>query len=107
MTCSLSLETHHHSIQPWNQIIVKCYRFLSFAKNISKNIGKNLSGKCKCIQNLLNHAEQSVKDEHKTASKTAIHKTTEATGDLIGSKIVNNITKVWRTSHRLVQRHII
>ena len=49
------------------------------------------------MQNLLNHAEQYVKDEHKTASKTAIHKTTEATGDLIGSKIANNITEVWRT----------
>ena len=38
-----------YSVQPRNQILVKGYGFLSFAKNtgknVVKNIGKNLSGK--------------------------------------------------------------
>ena len=35
----------HYSVQSRDQIIVKCYGFLSFAKNTGKNISKNLSGK--------------------------------------------------------------
>ena len=42
------------------------------------------------MQKLLNHAKQSVTDALKTASKRAIQKTTEATGDLIGNKIADN-----------------
>ena len=38
-----------YSVQPWNRIFVKGWRFLTFAKNIGKNIGKiihkNLSDK--------------------------------------------------------------
>ena len=30
----------HYSIETTGQIFVKGYRFLSFAKNISKNLGK-------------------------------------------------------------------
>ena len=32
-----------YSVQPRDRIFVKCYRFLSFAKNMSKDIGKNIS----------------------------------------------------------------
>ena len=31
----------HYSVQPRDQIFVKDYGFLSFAKNMGKNIGKN------------------------------------------------------------------
>ena len=34
-----------YSVQPRGQIFVKGYGFLSFAKNIDKNISKNLSSK--------------------------------------------------------------
>ena len=34
-----------YSIEPKDRIYVKSYGFLSFAKNMGKNIGKNLSGK--------------------------------------------------------------
>ena len=40
-----------NSVQPRDRIFVKGYGFLSFAKNIGKNIGKNPSGKYS--QNLL------------------------------------------------------
>ena len=34
-----------YSIKPRDRIFVKGYGFLSFAKNIGKNISKNLTGK--------------------------------------------------------------
>ena len=34
-----------YSVQPMDQIFVKGYGLLSFAKNIGENISKNLSGK--------------------------------------------------------------
>ena len=32
-----------YSVQPKDRILVKGYRFLSFSKNMCKNIGKNIS----------------------------------------------------------------
>ena len=32
-----------HSLQPGDQIFVKGYGFMSFAKNMDRNIGKNIS----------------------------------------------------------------
>ena len=37
-------------------------------------------------------------DAIKTASKGAIQKTAEVTGDLIGNKIADKITSVWKMS---------
>ena len=68
-------------IQLNQEIYVKGYGFLSFAKNM----GKSLSNKYG--QKLLDSAKKSTRDVIKTASKRAVHKTAEATGDLIGSKI--------------------
>ena len=42
MTGSSSLATRRNSVQPGDQIFVKGYGFLSFAKNVVKNIGKNI-----------------------------------------------------------------
>ena len=54
-------------------------------------MGKNLSNKYS--QKLLNRAKKFTTDTIKTASKRAIQKT-EATGDLIGSKIADKIKSV-------------
>ena len=70
-----------YSIEPRDRIYVKGYGFLSFAKNM----GKSLSNKYG--QKLLDSAKKSTTDAIKTASKRAIQKTAEATGDLIGNKI--------------------
>ena len=67
---------------------MKGYGFLSFAKNV----GKNLSNKYG--QKLFDSAKKSTADAIKTASKTAIQKTAEATGDLIGNKIADKITSI-------------
>ena len=49
-----------YSVQPRDQVFVKGYGFLSFAKNTGKNIGKNLSRNLssKYSQKHLHHAEQ-------------------------------------------------
>ena len=71
--------------------------FLSFTKNISNNIGKNISKilSGKYSQNLLHHTRQSATDVFKTASKRAIQKSAETNGDLIGNEIADKFTKVF------------
>ena len=77
-----------YSIEPRDRIYVKGYGFLSFGKNM----GKNLSNKCG--QKPLDSAKRSTADTIKTSSKGAIQKTAEATGDLIGNKTADKITSV-------------
>ena len=55
-----------YSIEPKNRIYVKGYGFLSFAKNISKNLNNKYSKK------LFDTAKKSTTDAIKTASKIAI-----------------------------------
>ena len=57
-----------YSIEPRERIYVKEYGFLSFAKNM----GKNLSNKYG--QKFLDSAKRSTTDAIKTASKSAIKK---------------------------------
>ena len=77
-----------YSVEPSDKIYVKGYGFLSFAKSM----GKSLSNKYG--QNLIDRAQKSTTDVIKTASKRAIQKTAEATGDLIGNKTADKITRV-------------
>ena len=77
-----------YSVEPIDRIYVKGYWFLSFAKNMSK------SSSNKYGQKLLDRAKKSTTDTIKTASKRAIQKTAEATGDLIGNKIDDKIPSV-------------
>ena len=76
-----------YSIEPRDRIYVKSYGFLSFAKNMVKNLSNKYS------QKLLGSAKNSTAtDAIKTALKRAIQKTAVATGDLIGDKIADKIT---------------
>ena len=77
-----------YSIEPRDRIYVKGYGFLSFAKNM----GKSLSNKYG--QKIFDSAKKSTTDAMKIASKRAIQKTAEATGDLIDNKIADKITSV-------------
>ena len=77
-----------YSIEPKDRLYVKGYGFLSFAKKMGKN-SSNKYG-----QKLLDSAKKSTTDAMKIASKRAIRKTEEATGDLIGNKIADKITSV-------------
>ena len=73
-----------YSIEPRNRIYVKGYGFMSFARSMSNKYGKKL----------VDTAKKSATDAIKAASKRAIQKTTEATGDLIGNKIADKITSI-------------
>ena len=77
-----------YSIELRDGIYVKGYGFLSFAKNI----GKNLSNKYG--QKIIDTSKKSTTDAIKNASKRAIQKTAEAKGDLIGNKIADKITSI-------------
>ena len=84
----------HYSLQPRDRTFVKGYVFLSYAKNIGKDIGKNVSKKwiVNIAKKLLHHAKQS-------AANTQLQKA-ETTGSLIGNKIANKIMKVSNTSQQ-------
>ena len=56
------------------------------------NVGKNLSNKYG--QKLVATAKKSATDALKIASKRAIQKTAEATGDLLANKIADEITSI-------------
>ena len=61
---------------------------MSFAKSMSNKYRKKL----------VDTAKKSATDTIKTASKRAIQKTAEATGDLVGKKIADKITSVSKKS---------
>ena len=77
-----------YSVQPRDTMFVKGYGFLYIGKNISKKLSGKYSEK------LLDDAKISGTDALKTSSKRVIQETAEPTGDLIGNKIANKITKV-------------
>ena len=73
-----------YSLEPRDRIYVKGYGFMSFARSMSNKYGKKL----------VDTAKTFATDAIKTASKRAIQKPAEATGDLIGNKIAYKITSV-------------
>ena len=83
-----------YSIEPSYRRYVKGYGFLSFPKNIGKNISSKYS------QKLVDSAKKSATNAIKTASKRAIQKKAEGSGDLIGSNIADKITSVSKKSLR-------
>ena len=77
-----------YSIEPIERRYVKGYGFLSFARNLNN----------KYSQKLADSTKKSATDAFKIASKRAILKTAEATGDLIGNKIADKITSYSKNS---------
>ena len=90
-----------YSIKAKDKTYVKGYGFLSFAKNIGKNIGRMLSGKHS--QNFLDSVKKSTTDLVKVASKKAIQKTVESTGDLIGKNLLIKLQNL----QRCIQKKLI
>ena len=89
-----------YSIEPRERRYVKGYGFLSFARSIGTHatkVAKNMSNKYS--QKLVDAAKKSEADVIKTASKRAIKKAAEATGDLVGNKIADKITSASKKSH--------
>ena len=73
-----------YSLEPRDRIYVKGYEFLSFARSMSNKCGKKL----------VDTAKSPATDAVKIATKRAIQKTAEVTGDLFGNKIADKITSV-------------
>ena len=94
------------SIQPKDQIFVKGYGFLSFAKNIRKTIGKiiskDLSGKYS--HKLLDLAIQSAADALKINSKNLFKKQQKQLLNLLAIKLQIKIQKSQELYHRIVSR---
>ena len=83
-----------YSIEPKDRLYVKGYGFLSFTKNMGKSLSNKYDHK------ILDSTKKSTTDVIKTASKTAINKTAEATSDLIGNKIADKFTSASRKSNK-------
>ena len=84
-----------YSIEPRERRYIKGYGFLSFARNLGTHatkVAKNLNNKYG--QKLADSAKRSATDAFKIASKRAIKKTAEATGDLVGNTNANEITSI-------------
>ena len=79
-----------YSAEPKFRKYVKGYGFLSFARKFGDRYGKKL----------WDTATKAGIDEAKTASKRVIQKTAEATGDLIGNKIADQIISTCKSKEK-------
>ena len=95
-----------HSIEPEYRKYVKGYGVLSFARNFGNKYGKKLMNTAvkagtnfsnKYGKKLTDTAIKTGKDFATNAGKKVVHKSAEATGDLIGNKIADKITSLGRS----------
>ena len=91
-----------YSLEPSYRRYVQGQRFMFFAKNIGNKYGRKLFGKSidvgksmkkKYGKKILDSSLRAGKDFAKIAGKKILTKSAEATGDLIGNKIADRITK--------------
>ena len=92
-----------HSLEPEYRKYVKGYGFLSFARNFGGKYGKKLMNTAiktgtnfnsKYGKKLTDTAIKTVKDFATIAGKNIVHKSAEATGDLVDNKIADKITSM-------------
>ena len=79
-----------YSTEPKFRKYVQGYGFLSFARRLGGRYGKKL----------IDTATKTGIDAENTASKRVVQETAEATGDLIGNKIADQITSVGKTKQK-------
>ena len=94
-----------YSLEPCYRRFVQGQGFMSFARNIGNKYGKKIfdksidigkSMKKKYGKKILDKSIDTGKDLAKIAGKKVLTKSAEATGDLIGNKIADRITKSTR-----------
>ena len=94
-----------YSLEPSYRKYVHGHGFMSFAKNIGSKYGRKIfdksidvgkSMKTKYVKKILDKSIDAGKDFAKIAGKKVLTKSAEATGDLIGNKIADRITKSTR-----------
>ena len=79
------------STEPRFRKYLKGYGFLSFARKFGDKYGKKS----------MDTATKTGIDAAKTASTRLVQKTAEATGDLIGNKIADNITSIGKSKEKI------
>ena len=91
-----------YSLEPSYKRYVQGQGFMSFAKNIGNKYGRKIfyksldvgkSMKKKYCKKILDNSLSAGKDFAKIAGKKVLTKSAQATGDLIGNKIADRITK--------------
>ena len=96
-----------YSIEPRERRYVKGSGFMPFARNFGNEYGKKLMNTAiktgtnfnsKYGKKLTDTAIKTDKDFATIAGKKIVHKTAEATGDLIGNKIADKITSTSKKS---------
>ena len=86
-----------YSLEPTYRRYVKGYGFLSFARNFGDKYGKKLMntatkvGTSKYSKKIIDATNKQGSEFAKTEGKRIVKKSAEATGDLIGNKIVDKI----------------
>ena len=78
---------------------------MSFAKNIGNKYGRKTFDKSINVSNkygrkILDKSMDASKDFAKIAGKKVLHKSSEATGELIGNKVADRIAKVLEIKHK-------
>ena len=98
-----------HLLQSHYRRYVQGQGFTSFARNIGNKYGKKIfdksldvdkSMKKKYGKKILDNSSRAGKDFAKIAGKKLLTKSAEATGDLIGNKIADRITKSARNKEQ-------
>ena len=90
ITCLNTISSYKNEIFIWT-VRLNIWMAMDFCLFL-KNMGKSLSNKYG--QKCLDSVKKSTTDAIKTASKRAIQKTAEVTGDLIGNKIADKKTSI-------------
>ena len=94
-----------YSLEPHYRRYVQGQGFMSFARNIGNKYGKKIFDVGKCMKKeygkkILDNSLSAGKDFAKIAGKKVLTKSAEATGDLIGNKIADRITKSARNKEQ-------
>ena len=94
-----------YSLEPHYRRYVQGQGFISFARNIGNKYGKKIFDVSKSMKNkyhkkILDNSLSVGKDFAKIAGKKVLTKSAEATGDLIGNKITDRITKSARNKEQ-------
>ena len=94
-----------YSLEPHYRRYVQGQVFMSFARNIGNKYGKKIFDVSKSMKNkygkkILDNSLSAGKDFAKIAGKKVLTKSEEATGDLIGNKIADSITKNARNKNK-------
>ena len=98
-----------NSLEPRYRRYVQGEEFMSFARNIGNKYGKKIFDKSIDVgksmkkiygKKILDNSISAGKDFAKIAGKKVLTKSAEATGDLIGNKIADRITKSTRNKEQ-------